>query len=209
MSNYYSLKTTTRLILSCPLLKPSMNILKSLQPSIRQRHSCFSFSKTTTSFSPIASFIVRSFSSIASTQLYDPLPPSSEVYDATEDNEIEDNDPKTTVPVRAYFFSTSIDLKSLIDQNKPNFTPPTSRMTNYAVLKFSNTKCDTTALEGSSSVSNCSYMVVFQYGSIVLFNIRDQEVDAYLKVVEKHASGLLPEMRKDGALTKERDDDSK
>lgn len=43
-------------------------------------------------------------------------------------------------------------------------------------------------------------MVVFQYGSIVLFNVRDHEVDGYLKLVEKHASGLLPEMRKDGEL---------
>lgn len=41
-------------------------------------------------------------------------------------------------------------------------------------------------------------MVVFQYGSIVLFNVREHDVDGYLKIVEKHASGLLPEMRKDG-----------
>jgi uncharacterized Rmd1/YagE family protein len=41
-------------------------------------------------------------------------------------------------------------------------------------------------------------MVVFQYGSIVLFNVSDHEADGYLKIVEKHASGLLPEMRKDG-----------
>lgn len=48
------------------------------------------------------------------------------------------------------------------------------------------------------SGSDCCYMVVFQYGSIVLFNVRDHEVDGYLKIVEKHSSGLLPEMRKDG-----------
>lgn len=41
-------------------------------------------------------------------------------------------------------------------------------------------------------------MVVFHYGSIVLFNIRDQDVDGYLKLVEKYANGLLPERRKDG-----------
>lgn len=50
----------------------------------------------------------------------------------------------------------------------------------------------------SLSGSNCGYMVDFQYGSIVLFNVRDHEVDGYLKIVERHASGLLPEMRKDG-----------
>lgn len=41
-------------------------------------------------------------------------------------------------------------------------------------------------------------MVVFQYGSIVLFNVAEHDVDGYLKIVKKHASGLLPEMRKDG-----------
>lgn len=32
----------------------------------------------------------------------------------------------------------------------------------------------------------------------MLFNVREHDVDGYLKIVEKHASGLLPEMRKDG-----------
>lgn len=50
----------------------------------------------------------------------------------------------------------------------------------------------------SISGSDCCFMVVFQYGSIVLFNVSEPEVDGYLKIVERHASGLLPEMRKDG-----------
>lgn len=53
---------------------------------------------------------------------------------------------------------------------------------------------------GSLNESKCHYMIVFQYGSVVLFNVSEQEADGYLKVVEKHASGLLPEMRKDGTL---------
>lgn len=44
-------------------------------------------------------------------------------------------------------------------------------------------------------------MVVFQYGSIVLFNVCDHEIDGYLKIVERHASGLLGEMRKDGEVS--------
>lgn len=44
-------------------------------------------------------------------------------------------------------------------------------------------------------------MVVFQYGSIVLFNVRDHEVDEYLNIVKSHASGLLQEIRKDGELS--------
>lgn len=57
------------------------------------------------------------------------------------------------------------------------------------------------ALACSLGGSDCCFMVVFQYGSIVLFNVHDNEIDGYLKIVEKHASGLLPEMRKDGKLT--------
>lgn len=48
--------------------------------------------------------------------------------------------------------------------------------------------------------SNSCFMVVFQYGSVVLFNIADHEVDGYLKIVQKHASGLLSETKKDGKV---------
>lgn len=41
-------------------------------------------------------------------------------------------------------------------------------------------------------------MVVYQYGSAVLFNVEDHEVDFYLQAVRRHASGLLKDMRKDG-----------
>lgn len=47
----------------------------------------------------------------------------------------------------------------------------------------------------------CCFMVVFQYGSVVLFNVRDHEIDGYLKLVEGHASGLLPDTRKDGEFS--------
>ncbi|KAG6763589.1 hypothetical protein POTOM_031015 [Populus tomentosa] len=89
-----------------------------------------------------------------------------------------------------------VDLKSLVEQNKNNFIPPTSRMTNYVVLKFGNLS-QAPGMGSCISGSNCCYMVVFQYGSIVLFNVREHEFDEYLNLVRKHASGLLPEMRKD------------
>ncbi|KAF5185443.1 sporulation protein [Thalictrum thalictroides] len=143
---------------------------------------------------PSICFIVRSISSVySSPNLFefndDPV--------TTTTTSEEDVVCKTTIPVRAYFISTGLDLKGLVDQNKANFIPPTSRMTNYVVLRFGNPKCDINGLGGSLNVSDCSYMVVFQYGSIILFNIRDNEVDGYLKIAQKHASGLLPEMRKD------------
>ncbi|XP_050886240.1 protein RETARDED ROOT GROWTH-LIKE isoform X2 [Lathyrus oleraceus] len=116
--------------------------------------------------------------------------------DSTHDGTF-DQDTKAAIPVRAFFFSTSVDLKTLVEQNKPNFVTPSSRMTNYVVLKFGN--LGDSKGPGSSFLNgtNGCYMVVFQYGSIVLFNVCEHEVDGYLKIVRKHASGLLPEMRKD------------
>ncbi|XP_050212175.1 protein RETARDED ROOT GROWTH-LIKE isoform X2 [Mercurialis annua] len=120
----------------------------------------------------------------------------AEVVDSDGIGNRELEDSKISIPVRAFFFSTSVDLKSLMEQNKPNFIQPASRMTNYVVLRFGNFS----ELDASRTCiigSNCCYMVVFQYGSIVLFNVREHEVDDYLKIVRNHASGLLPEMRKD------------
>ncbi|CAJ1967844.1 unnamed protein product [Sphenostylis stenocarpa] len=105
-------------------------------------------------------------------------------------------DMKPSIPVRAFFFSTSVDLKSLVEQNKPNFVPSSSRMTNYIVLKFGDI-CDSKGSDTFLSGSSGYYMVVFQYGSIVLFNVPEHEVDGYLNMVKKHASGLFTEMRKD------------
>ncbi|OVA09933.1 Protein of unknown function DUF155 [Macleaya cordata] len=133
-----------------------------------------------------------------------PSPFTLEVNDSASGSEVNYNggnvneeDIRASIPVRAYFFSTSIDLRGLVDRNKANFIPPTSRMTNYVVLRFGETNSNPHDLEASLSGSDYCYMVVFQYGSIVLFNIRDHEVDGYLKIIERHASGLLPEMRKD------------
>ncbi|KAF9676735.1 hypothetical protein SADUNF_Sadunf08G0033900 [Salix dunnii] len=107
-------------------------------------------------------------------------------------SEVGDGDKGTNIEEDAWH----VDLKSLVEQNKQNFIPPTSRMTNYVVLKFRNLS-QAPGLGSCISGSNCCYMVVFQYGSIVLFNVCEHEVDEYLNIVRKHASGLLPEMRKD------------
>ncbi|CAO2826213.1 unnamed protein product [Amaranthus hypochondriacus] len=155
--------------------------------------------------------VVRCFSSVSplganTFEWNEPI--SSFVAPFSENDDDGDVDPRPYIPVRAFFFSTSVDLKSLVDQNKSNFIPPSSRMTNYVVLKFGNLKPEPNGVGASLSGSNCGYMVVFQYGSIVLFNVRDHEVDGYLKIVERHASGLLPEMRKDEFEVREKPNQS-
>ncbi|KDO44569.1 hypothetical protein CISIN_1g0164742mg, partial [Citrus sinensis] len=107
----------------------------------------------------------------------------SEVGDGANGSlEEEEEDPRTNIPVKAYFFSTSVDLRGLVDQNRQNFIPPTSRMTNYVVLKFGTLSNPSGLLSSLSqgtgasiSGSDCCFMVVFQYGSIVLFNVSEPE----------------------------------
>uniref|UniRef100_A0ACD5WNT7 Uncharacterized protein n=1 Tax=Avena sativa TaxID=4498 RepID=A0ACD5WNT7_AVESA len=134
-----------------------------------------------------------------------PLPPPPEELASDDDAyyqeqllEYTQEDETRLVPVKAYFPCTSINLKSLQSQNSFNVIPPTSRATNYVVLRYYDVKGDPEGFKtGVIDESHCHYMVVFQYGSIVLFNVSDHEADGYLKIVERHASGLLPEMRKD------------
>ncbi|KAF5745445.1 hypothetical protein HS088_TW07G01029 [Tripterygium wilfordii] len=108
------------------------------------------------------------------------------------------------IPVKAYFLSTSINLKSMQAENLANVVPPTSRSANYVALRYYNISSGISALGVKEYVSNHQYMVVFQYGSAVLFNIDDDEVESYLDMVRRHAFGLLPEMRKDDYAIKEK-----
>ncbi|CAL9177220.1 unnamed protein product [Musa hybrid cultivar] len=126
-------------------------------------------------------------------------PLSSFIKDDRQDRfRLQQDKPGRFVPVRAFFLSTSIDLRSLQFQNSFDIIPPASRATNYVILRFYDVKSDPHVMElDFANESNCHYMVVFQYGSVVLFNVSEHEADGYLKIVEKHASGLLPEMRKD------------
>ncbi|XP_058070155.1 protein RETARDED ROOT GROWTH, mitochondrial isoform X2 [Magnolia sinica] len=101
------------------------------------------------------------------------------------------------IPIKAYFLCTSIDLKSMQTDNAYNVIPPTSRSLNYVTLRYCDFPPEITGMRIKLDWSCYRYMVVFQYGSAVLFNVADHEVEGYLDVVRKHASGLLPELRKD------------
>ncbi|KAJ0963470.1 hypothetical protein J5N97_028592 [Dioscorea zingiberensis] len=101
------------------------------------------------------------------------------------------------IPVKAYFLSTSIDLKSIQAENVNNVIPPTSRLSNYVALRYSDFPPEIVKIAVKEEGDHSRYVVVFQYGSAVLFNIADHEAEEYLDIVRKHAVGLLPEMRKD------------
>ncbi|KAK2973440.1 hypothetical protein RJ640_007941 [Escallonia rubra] len=98
----------------------------------------------------------------------------------------------------------SINLKSMQAENLSYVVPATSRSPNYLALKFGNIPSDSTGIGVEENVSCSRYMVVFQYGSAVLFNIEEHEVESYLEIVRRHACGLLQEMRKDDYAVKEK-----
>ncbi|XP_009404646.2 protein RETARDED ROOT GROWTH-LIKE isoform X1 [Musa acuminata AAA Group] len=149
--------------------------------------------------------LARLFSSISSDQDLElregkESPSSRSAEDEYKDPLLQAQQEKQSrfVPVKAYFLCTSIDLRSLQAQNATNVIPPSSRATNYVVLRYYDVKNGPQVMEtGFPTESICRYMVVFHYGSTVLFNVSDHEAQGYLKIVEKNASGLLPEMRKD------------
>ncbi|KAF9591509.1 hypothetical protein IFM89_004563 [Coptis chinensis] len=85
--------------------------------------------------------------------------------------------------------------------NFSNVVPATSRSSNYIALRY----CDfPSELHGNENGGCWRYVVVFQYGAVVLFNIEEDEVNSYLEIVRRHASGLLSEMKKDDYAVKEK-----
>ncbi|XP_075498844.1 protein RETARDED ROOT GROWTH-LIKE [Primulina tabacum] len=170
----------------------ALSLSSSRKVSFLQRNPGLAVSKCTSSISSSAADMIE----------WNDVVSCSEIGAGVTEVGLEEEDDvnegfKARISVKAFFFSTSVDLRTLLEQNKQNFIPPSSRMTNYVVLRFGDLESDPHGLSSSLGGNDCCYMVVFQYGSIVLFNVGDHEVDGYLKIVERHASGLLPEMRKD------------
>nr|GLL34173.1 uncharacterized protein LOC109166388 isoform X1 [Ipomoea trifida] len=80
-----------------------------------------------------------------------------------------------------------------------NVIPPASRSSNYTVLRFRNFPLSTAI--GIGENADCfHHMVVFQYGSAVLFNVDDDEAECYLQTVRRYATGLLRGMKKDDSI---------
>lgn len=108
------------------------------------------------------------------------------------------------IPIKAYFLCTSIDLKRMQTENSRDVLPSSSRSPNHIALRFFNLLPTNTLLRFGENTNGCSYMVVFQYGSVVLFNVEDDEAEYYLQIVRRYASGLLREMKKDDYAVKEK-----
>lgn len=176
----------------------------------------FSSSSPSSSFSSITKsrfFSFRTFSALPSrlsldtTEFDSGSPFFGHNYGGFGPNEDDDTG---KIPVKAYFLSTSINLKSIQAENLSNVVPATSRSSNYIALRFCDLPSVTNGIGIKGNVNCCRYVLVYQYGSAVLFNINDHEVESYLEMVRRHAFGLLPEMRKDDYAVKEKpqmDDD--
>lgn len=151
-------------------------------------------------------FSGRRFSAIPSPALVYSDEDVCGTYDFGSNHVSDTNEDKETrkIPVKSYFLCTSIDLKSMQTENSSNVIPATSRSSNHIALRYYDFHSKTKGLGSEENVSSCRYMVVFQYGSAVLFNIEDHEAESYLEIVRRHASGLLPEIRKDDYAVKEK-----
>ncbi|KAI4368448.1 hypothetical protein MLD38_017004 [Melastoma candidum] len=120
------------------------------------------------------------------------------------DHEEPESSGEVSIPVKAYFLCTSVDLRRLQAENIRNVLPHTSRSSNYIALKYSAFPSPVAVLGACHKASKYSYMVVCQYGSVILFNIDDDDVETYLTIVKRHATGLLPQMWKDDYAVKEK-----
>ncbi|XP_009619019.1 protein RETARDED ROOT GROWTH, mitochondrial isoform X1 [Nicotiana tomentosiformis] len=142
----------------------------------------------------------RSFSAAPATypQYVDDFEYNNNAHKLTDDEEI------GIIPVKAYFLCTSIDLKRMQAENSADVLPSSSRSPNHIALRFLNLLSQNSARGFGEKTNNCSYMVVFQYGSAVLFNVEDDDVEYYLQIVRRYASGLLREMKKDDYAVKEK-----
>nr|GEW20831.1 sporulation protein rmd1 [Tanacetum cinerariifolium] len=129
-----------------------------------------------------------------------------EEYFLHQENEDVDDHHLVKISVKAIFLCTSVDLKGLQFELSSHVVRPTSRSTNHIALRFCNYNSDYTDIGIEESPSSHSYMVVFQYGSAVLFNVEDHEVESYLAIIRRHASGSLKvnETRKDDYVVKEK-----
>ncbi|KAG8383059.1 hypothetical protein BUALT_Bualt05G0145300 [Buddleja alternifolia] len=118
-----------------------------------------------------------------------------------EEGPLENDEEAGKIPVKAFFLCTRVDLKSLQAENSRYVIPATSRSSNSLALRFTDPQMQNGGLKSASCYR---YVVVYQYGSAVLFNVEDHDVDFYLQAVRRHCSGLLPEMRKDDYAIKEK-----
>ncbi|KAK9064612.1 hypothetical protein SSX86_015994 [Deinandra increscens subsp. villosa] len=118
-----------------------------------------------------------------------------------------DDDELGKISVRAIFLCTSVNLKGLQVELSSHVVRPTSRSTNHIALRFCNFNPDYLETGVEENPSSHSYMVVFQYGSAVLFNVEDHEVESYLSIIKRHASGSVlkdSETRNDDYVVKEK-----
>ncbi|XP_026447771.1 uncharacterized protein LOC113348274 [Papaver somniferum] len=89
-------------------------------------------------------------------------------------------------------------MEGLMVENQANLVPHTPGTGRYAVLKFddlTNSRAPRDLGAKLIGISH-SYMVVFPYGSVTMFNVHDHEIDRHLEIIKRHASGSLSEMFK-------------
>lgn len=103
------------------------------------------------------------------------------------------------IPVKAYFISRRINLKSLQDERFLG----TIASRNHLILKWKDRPpgCPPVTgkfdMQGMTTWSSTRYIVVFNFGAVVLFNFGDDEEFDCLDVIRQHGSEQCQEDKKD------------
>ncbi|PWA72061.1 hypothetical protein CTI12_AA149370 [Artemisia annua] len=90
---------------------------------------------------------------------------------------------KSSMSVRAYYSDISVNVKSLEKKYGHNYVDGNGACT-YVVLRFGNAKPQTIGLGAITGSDDISYMVVFDYGAVILLNVCDPEISERLKIVK-------------------------
>ncbi|KAJ7569985.1 hypothetical protein O6H91_01G102500 [Diphasiastrum complanatum] len=112
---------------------------------------------------------------------------------STEHNSVEESD--VYIPVEAFFIARSVDLKSLSEE--PFVDVISGRK--HLVIRCRDHSDESSCLPGevngaaTDSWSLKRYMVVFQWGSVVLFNFGPHKEEDSLNIVKKHCKDIFKE----------------
>ncbi|KAI3857147.1 hypothetical protein MKW98_010561 [Papaver atlanticum] len=151
-SSSIKLFITTNSFIKKPSL-PTANTLLNSSRTLTSKHSLnFSFRRFCSISSPLTECIINYQASL-----------SSEADGLKEEHLF------TSIPVRAYYLSDSIDMEGLMVENQANLVPHTPGTGRYAVLKFddlTNSRAPRDLGAKLIGISH-SYMVVFPNGSDV------------------------------------------
>ncbi|XP_002964804.2 uncharacterized protein LOC9659940 [Selaginella moellendorffii] len=120
-------------------------------------------------------------------------------FEEQAEGEIYVDQPEAYVPVEARFFARSVDLRTLAQEKSLDIA--VSR--NHLIIRLkdaassSSPAAEVTGVPTIDCWNDEGYMVIFNYGTAVLFNVAPGKEEEYLKTVKQHSKGVFDEPNRD------------